>query len=103
MGDWVTVCRADEIAPGQGKQVEVGGRAIAVFNVDGTYYAIGGECTHQGGPLGEGELNGTTVTCPWHAAEFDVTTGKALALPATEDVPVYRTAVEGGEVRVELP
>lgn len=75
MGNLVKVARTGEIPVGQGKCVEVEGKRIAIFNVDGTYYALDDICPHQGGPLGEGELNGTVVTCPWHGWEFDVTTG----------------------------
>ncbi|MCS6927829.1 MAG: Rieske 2Fe-2S domain-containing protein [Candidatus Binatia bacterium] len=75
MGNFVKVAHRGEIPVGQGKCVEVEGKRIAIFNVNGAYYAIDGICPHQGGPLGEGELDGTVVTCPWHGWEFDVTTG----------------------------
>ena len=102
MGRKVTLCRTDQLKPGQGAQVEVEGRMIAVFNVDGQYYAIGGECTHQGGPLGEGELDDTRVTCPWHGSQFDVASGEVLGPPAMENVPSYPVVVEDDEVKVEL-
>ena len=98
-----TLCKKDELKPGEGKQVEVNGAAIAVFNVDGSYHAIRGECTHQGGPLGEGELEGTKVTCPWHGAEFDVTSGKVLGPPASLPEESYTVVVEGDDVKIELP
>ena len=75
MANFVKVAQTSEIPAGQGKCIEVEGKRIAVFNVDGTYYAIDDVCPHQGGPLGEGELAGTVVTCPWHGWEYDITTG----------------------------
>jgi nitrite reductase (NADH) small subunit len=75
MANFVKVAETNEIPTGQGKCVEVNGQQIAVFNVDGTFYAMDGVCPHQGGPLGEGELEGKVVTCPWHGWEYDVTTG----------------------------
>lgn len=98
-----TLCKKGELKPGQGKQVEVNGAVIAIFNVDGKFYAIRGECTHQGGPLGEGELNGTTVTCPWHGGEFDVTTGEVVGPPPSMPEETYKVVVEGDEVKVEIP
>ncbi len=75
MAEFVKVAQTREIPEGQGISVEVNGRRIAIFNVDGAFYAIDDVCPHQGGPLGEGELSGKIVTCPWHGWEYDVTTG----------------------------
>src|SRR5438132_12038123 len=75
---WVRVAATGEISPGEGRVVETGGRALAVFNVEGTYYAIDNSCSHRGGPLGEGDLEGTVVVCPWHAWRWDVTSGAQL-------------------------
>jgi nitrite reductase/ring-hydroxylating ferredoxin subunit len=75
MANFVKVAQTDEIPAGQGKCVEVNGQRIAIFNVDGTFYAIDDVCQHQGGPLGEGEVDGKIVTCPRHGWEYDVTTG----------------------------
>ena len=103
MATFVTVANVSEVGPGQLKQVELNdGTAICLANVDGTFYAIGGECTHAGGPLGEGELDGTTVTCPFHAGEFDVTTGEALSPPPDEEEPTYQVQIQGDEVQVAL-
>jgi len=73
-----------------------------LFNVGGTFHAIENECTHEGGPLGQGLLRGDRVLCPWHGAEFDVTTGAVLSPPADYAVETFRVVVEGGEVCVEL-
>ena len=102
MAGFVKVGMTGEIAPGQGKRVEAGGRKIALFNVDGTYYAIDDTCTHRGGPLSEGELAGSEVTCPWHGAVFDVTTGKVLGPPAAQGVARYNVRVSGGSIEVEV-
>jgi len=75
---------------------------VALFNVSGTIYAIHGTCTHRGGPLGEGELDGLVVTCPWHGARFDVTTGHVIGPPAPQGVPAYKVVVEGNLIKVEV-
>ena len=102
MGKLVKVAAMSEILPGQGKVVKADGIEIALFNVEGALHAIGNTCRHRGGPLGEGSLDGSTVTCPWHGWEYDVTTGAALLNPAMT-VPVYRVEAQGEDVLVELP
>ena len=73
----------------------------AVFNVAGSFCATQAKCTHRGGPLNEGTLDGSTVTCPWHGSQFNVCTGAVLRSPATEPVKTYRVVVEGEFGRVE--
>ncbi|MBI4542834.1 MAG: non-heme iron oxygenase ferredoxin subunit [Gemmatimonadetes bacterium] len=102
MGELIRVASVGEIPPGACRHVDAAGRAVALFNVDGTIYAIGGECTHKGGFLGEGELDGSVVTCPLHGAQFDVTTGRVVGPPASTPVPAYRVVVDGEDVKVEL-
>ena len=102
MGNLVEVAKKDDIEPGQGILVEVEGKEIALFNCDGNYYAIDNECTHVGGPLYEGELEGDTVICPWHGAEFNVKTGEVLGPPAKKGVKTYRVHVEGNSVKIEV-
>ncbi len=97
------VIEVNELTPGSCKGVEVSGHQIALFNISGTFYAIGDACTHMGGNLSEGTLDGTTVTCPLHGAEFDVTTGNHLTPPAPGAVPSFKVRVEGNEVQVEIP
>ena len=75
MPSYRPVCAAEELGPGAGRLVEIDGKAIALFNVDGTYHAIEDHCLHAGGPLHEGPLEGRTVVCPWHGWRFDLTTG----------------------------
>jgi nitrite reductase/ring-hydroxylating ferredoxin subunit len=91
-----------EIETGQGRVVEAAGRMLALFNVDGRLYAIDNSCLHRGGPLGEGELEGRVVTCPWHAWRWDVTTGANTNNPGVK-VACFAVRVEGDEVFVDLP
>ena len=102
MAEFVKVAKTAEIAPGRTKMVEVNDKEIALFNVDGSFYAIDNACTHVGGPLSEGELDGPRVTCPWHGSIFNVTTGEVLGPPAARGVTKYNTRVEGGDVEVEV-
>ena len=102
MGELVKVGEKKDIAPGSSTAVEVRGEKVAVFNVDGTFYAIGGTCTHRGGPLSEGDVSGTTVTCPWHGAQFDLKTGGVLNPPAPQGVAGYKVVVEGDDVSIEV-
>ena len=83
MTEVVKIANVGDVSPGEAIAVEVGDRMIALFNVDGAYYAIDDTCTHRGGPLSEGVLEEKTVTCPWHGATFDVTTGEVLGPPAS--------------------
>jgi nitrite reductase (NADH) small subunit len=103
MGEFVKVAKAGDIDPGEARRVEANGKRIALFNIDGAFYAIDDTCTHRGGPLSEGMVVGTEVTCPWHGAVFDVTTGSVLGAPAPRDVARYAAVrVEGEDIEVEL-
>ena len=101
MPRYVKVARADEIPPGEKKIVEVDGLLVVLVNLDGEFYAIEDVCTHDGGPLGEGKLDGHQLICPRHGARFDVRTGDALTLPAFEPAPTYEVRLENGDVLVE--
>ena len=98
----VKVAQVGEIAPGSGKVASAGGKAIAVFNIGGVFYAIDNTCTHRGGPLGEGELSGETVECPWHGAHFNVKTGAVTRPPAPAGVRSFPVKIEGNDVLVEV-
>ena len=101
MAGFVTVATIDELKPGDEPiVVEIGRRWVAVFNVDGEYYAIEDLCTHDDGPLAEGELHGYVIECPRHGATFDLQTGKALTAPAYVSVPTYEVRVNGNEIQV---
>lgn len=99
MAEFVTVAKTSEIAPGGRKIVEVRGIEIAVLNVNGTFYAVGNTCPHEGGPVGEGEIADGEITCPWHAWQFNIKTG-ACVTTEDEAIPTYPVKVEGDEIKV---
>jgi 3-phenylpropionate/trans-cinnamate dioxygenase ferredoxin subunit len=102
---WVSVVPAEELPPGSMKIVNADGLYIGVYNVDGELYAIEDRCSHDDGPLCEGDWDPETrvVVCPRHGANFDLTTGQPLTLPAYEPVETYPVRVEDGEIKVEVP
>jgi 3-phenylpropionate/trans-cinnamate dioxygenase ferredoxin subunit len=97
---FVTVARLGEIPEGGVKVVRLGDVPVAVFHVHGEYFALEDLCTHDGGPLAEGVLDGEVIECPRHGARFDLRTGAVRALPATAPVPTYEVRVEGSEIKV---
>jgi nitrite reductase/ring-hydroxylating ferredoxin subunit len=99
MSDFVKVCKTADIPVGQGKTVDVRGKPVAVFNVDGTFYAISDTCLHRGGPLGDGELDGTIAICPWHGWRYDVTTGVNQLNPSVV-IDRYQVKIEGDDLYV---
>jgi 3-phenylpropionate/trans-cinnamate dioxygenase ferredoxin subunit len=99
---FVELARSDDVAPGQVRVYEVQGRSIALCNVVGAFYAIDDVCTHDGGPLDQGEIDGHQIECPRHGARFDVRNGRALTLPAVRPVRSYPVQVEDGVVKVGL-
>jgi 3-phenylpropionate/trans-cinnamate dioxygenase ferredoxin component len=102
MSSFVKVTTRAELPPGGKKLVEIDGRAIAVFNIDGAFHAIDDVCTHDGGPLAEGELIGCEIECPRHGARFDVRTGRPLCMPAIEPVTVHSTELRSEDVYVAI-
>ena len=100
-GQRIRVGRAGDVPAGTGRVFEAAGRTVAVFNVDGAFYAIDNECSHRGGPLGEGDLEGKIVLCPWHAWRWDVTTGTNVNNPAVK-VACYPIAEEDGSLFVDI-
>ena len=100
MSGWVTVARADELAPGQWTSVDVDGARVAVFNLDGGYYAIEDVCTHDGGILTGGSVEGDAIVCPRHGARFCIRTGAALTAPAYEATAKFPVRIENGEVQL---
>ena len=91
-----------DVPPGEGRVVEVGGRTLALFNVFGAFYALDNACSHRGGPLGEGDLDGTVVVCPWHAWRWDVTSGANMNNPAVK-MACFPVSLEGDQIWVDLP
>jgi nitrite reductase/ring-hydroxylating ferredoxin subunit len=102
MADFVKVATTNEIEPGQARRVDVQGKSIALFNVEGQFFALDNTCTHRGGPLAEGEISGHEVTCPCHGARFDVRTGKVVGPPAQHAVARYGVRVTESDIEVEM-
>jgi nitrite reductase/ring-hydroxylating ferredoxin subunit len=90
-----------DIAPGKAGVVDINGESVAVFNVDGKYFALDDYCPHAGAPLSEGSLDGTTVICPWHGSCFDLNTGERTCGPAREGVRTYKITIQGDIGQVE--
>jgi 3-phenylpropionate/trans-cinnamate dioxygenase ferredoxin subunit len=101
--DFVPVASVEELPTGGRIFVSVDDYNIVVFNVAGRYFAIGDLCSHDNGPVGEGELDDYEITCPRHGARFDVRTGEVKALPAVVDIPAYPVRVIEGQIEVGLP
>lgn len=91
----------NDLAPGTAKVVEVNGHEIALYNVDGKFYATSNLCPHQGGPLAEGMMEGNTIICPWHAWVFDVTDGSSPVNPRLK-IPCYAVSVQGQDLYINL-
>ena len=102
MSRFVKMATLQELPLGASKEVEFEGRVFALFNVDGEISVIDGICPHQGGPLADGVLEGTKVTCPWHGWEFDIRTGKTPLGPKIKQA-VYEVKIEGADVLVAVP
>src|ERR687891_1341015 len=102
MGELMIVGSPSDVSDGDMKAFDVGGVKVAVANVGGTFHAFGNICTHRQCPLSKGELEETTVTCPCHGSQFDVTTGAVLQGPAQDPVGTYPTRVQGDALQVEV-
>lgn len=98
----VKLGKASDVPAGKGKLFTVQGKRLAVFNADGKFYCINGTCTHVGGPLWDGELDGFIVTCPWHGGQFDVRTGAVCRGPPKTNETAYKIIEKKGELFVEL-
>jgi nitrite reductase/ring-hydroxylating ferredoxin subunit len=96
--DYAKVGRISDFPAGSLRKVVVGNEEVVVGNSGGKLYAIASECSHRGGPLHEGELEGSTVTCPWHGGQFDLLTGKVLGPPPMRDVASFDVRIEGSDV-----
>jgi 3-phenylpropionate/trans-cinnamate dioxygenase ferredoxin component len=103
MTEFVKVARVDDLAPGERLWLEFEEETVVLFNINGHFYCIADVCTHDGGPLEDGELEGYEVECPRHGARFDVRTGAALCLPAVTPVPTFEVKVEGDDIYIEDP
>ena len=99
--DFVKVADTKDIQPSHMKEVQVDGEYICVVNIEGKYYAISNICTHEGGPLADGTLEGFEVECPWHGSKFDVRTGEVMSPPASEPEPTYQVKVDGNSILIK--
>ncbi len=97
------VATVEEVPAGTAKQLQVGGRKLALFNVEGAYYAIDDTCPHRGASLSEGDARGPEVECPWHGARFNLMTGANLCPPARSGVTAYKVRVVADEVQIDVP
>jgi 3-phenylpropionate/trans-cinnamate dioxygenase ferredoxin subunit len=116
MGIFMSVCKTDEMQEGRMKEVTVQGRAILIVKVGGKYYAVAGKCSHLGGNLAQGTLEGTVVTCPKHGSQFDIADGHVVrwlkpagimskvgkVLKSEKPLVTYNTKIDGGEVMIEV-
>ncbi len=101
MGNFVKAASVSDIKSESGVAVDIQGKAIAIFNSGGKFYATDNTCKHRGGPLGEGSLDSNVVTCPWHGWQFDVTNGNCVTNPATK-ISCFPTKIEGNDILVEI-
>lgn len=101
--EYVSVASIDELADGERLIFEIGDLTVALFNLGGQYYAIADLCSHDDGPVAEGELEGLEIVCPRHGARFNMETGEALTLPAVVDIPAYPVRVLGDDIQIGLP
>jgi nitrite reductase/ring-hydroxylating ferredoxin subunit len=97
---FVKVAVTKDIQPSNMKAVDVAGERVCIVNVEGKYYALGNVCTHVGGPLDEGTLEGYEVECPWHGSKFDVRTGEPTKPPARRPVPTYEVKIQDNNILV---
>ncbi|RMG68759.1 MAG: nitrite reductase (NAD(P)H) small subunit [Calditrichaeota bacterium] len=100
---FIPVCRLEDLPSQGGKLVEIEGLEIALFRVGEAVFALDNTCTHAGGPLAEGEVEGEEVICPWHEARFHLRTGEATTPPAFEGVQTYPVRVNNGQVELGIP
>ncbi len=101
--EYFEIAPVSELPNGQRLFVDIGDRPIVIFNIAGRLFAIGDVCTHDDGPLGDGELDGYNIVCPRHGAEFDVRSGKVMKMPAVVDVPAYPVRVTDGTIQIGIP
>ena len=101
--EFYEIASIEELPDGERIFVEIGENYLVIFNISGRYYAIEDLCSHDDGPLGDGEVEGCEVACPRHGARFDLRTGKALTYPAVEDIPAYPIQIVDGKIQVGMP
>jgi 3-phenylpropionate/trans-cinnamate dioxygenase ferredoxin component len=101
--EYIPVGLLNELSEGQRLFIEIDDLSIVIISIAGKYFAIADVCSHDDGPLGEGNIEGFEIICPRHGARFDIRTGKALALPAFVDIPAYPVRIMGDQIEVGIP
>ena len=101
--EFIEITSTSELPNGGRLFVEIADKPIVIFNIADQFFAIGDVCTHDNGPLGDGDLEGHDIVCPRHGAKFDIRTGKAVQMPAVEDIPAYPVQVRAGNIFVGIP
>jgi len=101
--EYLEILPADQLPEGERIFLEVAGRSIVIFNLAGSLFAIGDVCSHDNGPVGDGEIEETEIICPRHGARFDIRSGKATSLPAVKDIPAYPMRVVEGMIEIGMP
>jgi len=101
--DFVEVAPASELPNGERLFLEIEGKPLVIFNIAGKFFSIGDVCSHDDGPVGEGDIEGYNITCPRHGAQFDIRTGKVVSMPAVVDIPAYPVRVVDGIIQVGIP
>lgn len=101
--EYLDIAPASELPNGERLFVEVEGKSLVIFNIADNFFAIGDICSHDDGPVGDGDLEGYNVVCPRHGGEFDVRTGQAVQMPAVVDIPAYPVKVVDGMLQVGIP
>jgi 3-phenylpropionate/trans-cinnamate dioxygenase ferredoxin component len=101
--EFLKIAPADQLPDGERLFIDVEGKSIVIFNLAGQLFAIGDVCSHDNGPVGDGEIEENEIICPRHGARFDIRTGKATSLPAVVDIPAYPVRVEDGMIQIGLP
>jgi 3-phenylpropionate/trans-cinnamate dioxygenase ferredoxin subunit len=101
--EFVEIAPVDELPNGERLFVEIEGKPLVIFNIAGQFFSIGDVCSHDDGPVGEGDIEGYNITCPRHGAEFDIRTGKVVSMPAVVDIPAYPVKVVNGMIQVGIP
>lgn len=101
--DYLEIAPVSELPNGERMFVDIGDTPIVIFNIAGQFFATGDVCTHDDGPVGDGDLEGFNVICPRHGAEFDVRTGRVVSMPAVVDIPAYPVRVVNGMIEIGIP
>jgi 3-phenylpropionate/trans-cinnamate dioxygenase ferredoxin component len=101
--DYFEISSSSELQNGERIFVDVGDKSLVIFNMGGKFFALGDICSHDDGPVGEGDLEGYNIVCPRHGAKFDIQTGKVTQMPAVVDIPAYPVRVVNGRMEVGIP